>query len=552
MVGYHKRNPSDRLSDYAVEMSQAPSTAGLIDNDAVTIAEVERQSSQTSPHRSRPTTSVSLTDDHSDRAHSKSMSGVFDGRPETDSPQLGSHRYVKSPMILAHTSAHTINQNTINPTEILTPRNVFLIAFVNANSGGKQGTKIAQTLRNELGDDHVFNLADIDPLIALEKHLHTPNLRIAVCGGDGTVNWLLSCVAALPFHPVPPVGILPLGTGNDTARVFGWGYGYVSRKVIIKNIRRMFTCPAVPFDRWHTTIIHPTPLSDAQVQALPAAMREQKVEPKFLGYKPPSKADMQDPEYRAVVGIDNVDEHAREMKFQDDLEKLAPDNQPAYSLEQLDRIGSANFITPHHGHESHSHLIKREAQFNNYLSFGVDAQIQYQFHEHRESNHHLYFNRLCNMGWMTGWGAVNLMCCMSRPLNIKIEVPDADSPSGWKELILPPGLSSVVLLNGTTYAGGRSIWGKASSKSKKGEWSGTPPSYNDGLIEIMGTKSTIHLTMMLLKVRRAIRIAQVPECRITTLSPIHAQLDGEPWDEQHAIYHVRRIHQALVLDGTKN
>lgn len=60
-------------------------------------------------------------------------------------------------------------------------------------------------------------------LVRLDLYKKVPNIRILAAGGDGTVGWILSMIDSLGLSPPPPVGILPIGTGNDLARTLNWG-----------------------------------------------------------------------------------------------------------------------------------------------------------------------------------------------------------------------------------------------------------------------------------------------------------------------------------------
>ena len=61
-----------------------------------------------------------------------------------------------------------------------------------------------------------------------------------MCGGDGTVSWIISLLEGMGLERWPPIGILPLGTGNDLARVHGWGGGYNNESLIGVRGQRCF------------------------------------------------------------------------------------------------------------------------------------------------------------------------------------------------------------------------------------------------------------------------------------------------------------------------
>lgn len=84
-----------------------------------------------------------------------------------------------------------------------------------------------------------------------------PHFRVLVCGGDGTVGWVLDAIEEQKFESPPPVAILPAGTGNDLARVLSWGggLGAVERRGGLYTFLHHIEHAAVTLlDRWKIMI----------------------------------------------------------------------------------------------------------------------------------------------------------------------------------------------------------------------------------------------------------------------------------------------------------
>lgn len=92
-----------------------------------------------------------------------------------------------------------------------------LLVFVNVKSGGCQGLELISSFRKLLNPYQVFDLDNGGPLPGLYVFRHIKDYKILVCGGDGTIGWVLQCLDNVGQDSEcssPPCAIVPLGTGN--------------------------------------------------------------------------------------------------------------------------------------------------------------------------------------------------------------------------------------------------------------------------------------------------------------------------------------------------
>lgn len=116
-----------------------------------------------------------------------------------------------------------------------------LVFVVNSASGGRRGVALLARLRERYGAGRAeaFDPARLDALIG---RCRGEGAAAVACGGDGTVAAVLD--AAHRAGGDVPVGVLPLGTGNDLARALGWA---ASGQCDPEPLR---TAPERRIDRW--------------------------------------------------------------------------------------------------------------------------------------------------------------------------------------------------------------------------------------------------------------------------------------------------------------
>ncbi|XP_009068465.1 PREDICTED: diacylglycerol kinase kappa [Acanthisitta chloris] len=143
-----------------------------------------------------------------------------------------------------------------------------LLAFVNSKSGDNQGVKFLRKFKQFLNPAQVFDLMNGGPHLGLRLFQKFSTFRILVCGGDGSVGWVLSEIDTFGLHKQCQLGVLPLGTGNDLARVLGWGSLCDDDTQLLQILEKLERATTKMLDRW-SVLTYEAPKQS------PSAMKEE-------------------------------------------------------------------------------------------------------------------------------------------------------------------------------------------------------------------------------------------------------------------------------------
>ena len=127
--------------------------------------------------------------------------------------------------------------------------------LINPVSGGGQG-KVIHNFLPEIMESMNFKAdewkSEFTRKESMEEQirdaLSSTEVLIAV-GGDGTVSSVLSIMLTSEFADKVQIGLIPLGTGNDLARVLGLYKPFVD-KGLLYLVRRLLMAKSRPFDIW--------------------------------------------------------------------------------------------------------------------------------------------------------------------------------------------------------------------------------------------------------------------------------------------------------------
>jgi len=385
-----------------------------------------------------------------------------------------------------------------------------LIAFVNGKSGSQEGLVLKKQLYRVLNPLQVFDLVEPGMPPGPQRGFnfirkYGNDFTVLACGGDGTFGWVLESLRAKGLHP--RVSVVPLGTGNDLARVLGWGGGFDCAANNVSSVLLAMTNPKAvaeqTLDRW---MIHAEPT------------------------KPEATTTANDGASAAAPATDAKKEEGEKEEKKE--ETVAEDGKKEESDEKKDKEKEKD-------EDEKGEAGPTNRFMNNYWSIGTDAGVALDFHHARESNPSAFNNRMMNKVRYFGIGANQVLQASNRlASNVELTVDG-------KQVLIPNDIHCLIVLNLPSCYGGRNLWGQLAKRHV--DRGLKPIAINDGLIEVVGVRNMMHIANINTGVAMPKKLAQGSTVSFRILSPEEqrakkpdapifpwypCQFDGEPYEQR--------------------
>lgn len=144
-----------------------------------------------------------------------------------------------------------------------------IVILINTSSGGSKGSRLFDLLTDSkatLNSLPAYNIkvfeVDFERLQQQVENLLGADYLI-IGGGDGTISSVVAELikarrnGLIPENKQLPIGIIPLGTGNDLARelnIHNTVWPYSDLNGCLKQVEKMLSCPRVNIDTWDLKI----------------------------------------------------------------------------------------------------------------------------------------------------------------------------------------------------------------------------------------------------------------------------------------------------------
>ncbi|CAO1319154.1 unnamed protein product [Diamesa hyperborea] len=386
-----------------------------------------------------------------------------------------------------------------------------LLVFINPKSGGRQGERILRKFQYLLNPRQVYDLSKNGPFEGLSMFKDVANFKVIVCGGDGTVGWVLEAMDSVEMKAQPAVGVIPLGTGNDLARCLRWGGGYEGES-IPKLLDKISQSCIVHMDRWsievknnpeenHVVVPqHKVTLSENVQRVVELSQRivvEKSVIHQTQQVQNHTKTTEISIENSKRVVLSDNNSSSTSTMIEKTKEKSLETNG---TLKDCEKYNGKEFVIENNPKVEINPAIKKTSNscndllifcqsqsknkpaeqqapqqataadfaipyniINNYFSIGVDAAICVKFHMEREKNPHKFNSRMKNKLWYFEYATSETFAASCKNLHEYVEIICDGIPLDLAE---GKALQGIALLNIPYTHGGSNLWGENLSQKR--------------------------------------------------------------------------------------